>query len=147
MLEIDFSLWPPGTLWIQIANFLVLLFILNIILYRPVRKILGKRKDEIDSFEGMIGDFQDKFSRHAKELDASRIEARNSGIKEKGVQTDQGLEEEKDLVQEASSSSEEKIGKAKEELQERLADVRQSLQAEVEGFSQELAEKILGRSI
>ena len=147
MLEIDYSLWPPGTLWIQIANFLVLLFILNIILYRPVRKILGKRKDEMDSFQEMIGDFQDKSGRYVKELEGSRIEARNSGFKEKEVLKDQGLEEEKDIVQEASSSSEEKIGKAREEIEERLADVRQSLQAEVEGFSQELAEKMLGRSI
>ena len=147
MLEIDFSLWPPGTLWIQIANFLVLLFILNIILYRPVRKILGKRKDEMDSFQEMIGDFQDKSDRYAEELEGSRIEARNSGFKEKEVLKDQGLEEEKNRVQEASSSSEEKIGKAREEIEERLADVRRSLQAEVEGFSQDLAEKILGRNI
>jgi F-type H+-transporting ATPase subunit b len=147
MLEIDFSLWPPGTLWIQIANFLFLLFVLNIILYRPVRKILGKRKDEMDSFEEMIGDFQDKSDRHEKELEGSRIEARNSGFKEKEGLKEQGLEEERDIVREASSSSEEKIGKAREEIEERLADVRRSLQAEVEGFSRELAEKILGRSI
>jgi F-type H+-transporting ATPase subunit b len=147
MLEIDFSLWPPGTLWIQIANFLFLLFILNIILYKPVRNILGKRKDEMDSFEEMIGDFQDKSDRYAKELEGSRIDARNSGFKEKEVLKGQGLEEEKNIVQEASSSSEEKIGKAREEIEERLANVRSSLQAQVEGFSQELAEKILGRSI
>jgi F-type H+-transporting ATPase subunit b len=117
MLEIDFSLWPPGTLWIQIANFLFLLFILNIILYKPVRNILGKRKDEMDSFEEMIGDFQDKSDRYAKELEGSRIDARNSGFKEKEVLKGQGLEEEKNIVQEASSSSEEKIGKAREEIE------------------------------
>ena len=147
MLDIDFSLWPPGTLWIQIANFLFLLFILNIILYRPIRKILGNRKDEMDSFQEMIGDFQDKSSRYVKELEGSRIEARNAGFKEKEVLKGEGLEEEKDIVREASSSSDEKIGKTREEIHEKVADVRQSLQAEVEGFSQELAEKILGRSI
>ena len=141
------EIYPNYTVFIQIANFLFLLFILNIIFYKPVREILGKRKDEMDSFEEMIGDFRDKSDRYAQELEGSRIEARNSGFKEKEVLKDQGLEEEKNIVQEASSSSEEKIGKAREEIEERLADVRRSLQAEVEGSSQELAAKILGRSI
>ena len=51
MLEIDFQLWPPGALWIQIANFLLLLYLLNLILYRPMRKILNQRRGEVGSLE------------------------------------------------------------------------------------------------
>ncbi len=43
MLNID------GTMFLQIANFLVLLFILNLILFRPIRKILAQREDEMNS--------------------------------------------------------------------------------------------------
>ncbi len=45
MLEIN------NTLIIQIANFLVLLFLLNIILYKPIRKILGQRQEEMRTSE------------------------------------------------------------------------------------------------
>jgi len=60
MISIDY------TLLIQIANFLVLLLILNIILYRPIRNILSRRKEEIHAFETTIRDFQDRFSEDAK---------------------------------------------------------------------------------
>ena len=147
MLDIQYSLWPPGSLWIQVANFLFLLFLLNIILYRPVRKILSERKSEMDSFQGMIGDFQDRSATCEKDLAENEIGARKEGHKEKEGLKSEGLEEEKGLVQEAMSAAEGRIGKAKEDIRQRAVDVRKSLEAEVALFSKELAEKILGRSI
>ena len=51
MLNIDYSIWPVGVLWIQIANFLVLLFVLNLIAYRPIRRIMSQRREEMDALE------------------------------------------------------------------------------------------------
>jgi F-type H+-transporting ATPase subunit b len=141
MLKIDY------TLFIQIANFLVLLFILNMILYRPIRKILGQRNAEISSFETTIEDFQNRSHKDAKELEENMRGARNQGYKEKENLKNVGLEEEKKMVQEAISLGDERVGKAKEEIQRDAGDARQSLENEIELFSQELAEKILGRSI
>lgn len=141
MLKIDY------TLFIQVANFLVLLFILNIILYRPIRKILGQRKAEISSFETMIEDFQNRSDNEAKELEENKKGARNEGYKEKETLRNAGFDEEKKMVQEAIASGEERIGKAKEEIQRDAVEARQSLENEIKLFSQELAEKMLGRSI
>jgi len=141
MLEIDYSLF------IQIANFLFLIFVMNILLYRPIRKILGRRKDEMLSFEEAIADFQGRSGEHEKSLDGNRIDARKSGFKEKEGLLGEGMEEEKEILEEASSSAEDKLGKAREEIDRRMAEVRQSLQSEVAGFSKELAEKILGRNV
>jgi len=141
MLEINYSLF------VQIANFLFLLFILNILLYRPIRKVLSRRNDEMNSFQNLIEDYQDRFARDEKDLKNNMIEARKEGFKEKEAFKGEGLEEEKGILKEATTSAEEKIGKARDEMQENLVNVRQSLQSEVEGFSKELAEKILGRSI
>ena len=141
MLKIDY------TVFIQIANFLVLLFILSIILYKPIRKILGQRKAEIDSFQTLIEELQAKFDKHTKELEENMVGARKEGYKEKENLKDAGVEVEKKTVQEALSSAEEKIGSAREEIERDAVNARQSLEDEIKLFSQELAEKILGRSI
>ena len=49
---------PDYTLFLQLANFLFLLFILNIILYRPVRRVLGKRKAEIDGLQHSVSELE-----------------------------------------------------------------------------------------
>jgi F-type H+-transporting ATPase subunit b len=141
MLKIDY------TLFIQIANFLFLLFILNILLFRPIRKILGRRAEEINSSKGMMGDFQNRAARYEKELEENIAGARREGYKEKEDLKDEGLEQEKELLKDATSSSGEKIGKAKQQIKSSADHVRQSLENEVAVFSRELAEKILGRSI
>ena len=141
MLKVDY------TLFIQIANFLFLLFLLNILLYRPIRKILGRRTEEMNSFQDAIGDFQNQSARYAIELEENMVEARKKGYKEKENLKGEGLAEEKGVLQEAISSTEGKIGKAKEEIGLKAVEARQSLENEVNLFSQELAEKILGRSI
>jgi F-type H+-transporting ATPase subunit b len=141
MLKIDY------TVIIQIVNFLVLLFLLNILLYRPIRKILGQRKEEIDSYEKMIGEYREKIGLDSKALEENMIGARREGYKVKEEFKGTGLEQEKALVQGAIGSSAEKIDKAKKEIEGQIIRVRQSLENEVSAFSKELAEKILGRSV
>ena len=45
MIDID---W---TLFVQLLNFLVLVFLLNMVLFRPIRKIILSRKARLASFE------------------------------------------------------------------------------------------------
>ena len=45
MISVDVSLF------IQIANFLFLIWVLNIILYRPIRGIIRQRKEKFDKLE------------------------------------------------------------------------------------------------
>ena len=141
MLKINY------TLFIQIANFLLLLFIMNILLYRPIRKILGRRTEEMDSFQKMIEDFQNNSTRDEKELEENMAGARKEGYKEKESHKNEGLEEEKEMLQDATSLAGEKINKAKEETGHKIMDAHQSLESDMEIFSRELAEKVMGRSV
>jgi F-type H+-transporting ATPase subunit b len=140
VLKLDF------TLFVQIANFLVLILVLNVILYRPIRKILGRRKDEMNAFQSAIEDFQNKTAGCARKIEESTAEIRKEGLKEKETLKSRGLEEEKQTLREASSTAADKIGQSRKELVEKLAGVRLSLEKEMALFSKELAEKVLGRS-
>jgi F-type H+-transporting ATPase subunit b len=141
MLKIDLSLF------IQIANFLLLLFFLNIFLYRPIRRILNRRRDETNSLQKIIEDYHDRSEKNKRGIEEGVVQARKEGFEKKESLKGQALEEEKAILREAASSVEGKKEKANRELGSKIADVRKILEGQVAGFSQELAEKILGRSI
>jgi len=141
MLKIDFSLF------VQIANFLLLLLLMNTFLYKPIRKILARRKEKINSLEGTIEGYQNRSDQDEKGIEEGTILARKEGHKEKENLKGQGLELEKGVLQKASFSAEEKIGNAKQEIEKKIVDARKALEGQVASFSEELAEKILGRSI
>jgi F-type H+-transporting ATPase subunit b len=138
---------PDYTLFIQIANFLLLLVLLNAILYRPIRRILKSRKEEMDTFQNKIQDFEGKFSSYTKRIQEGTAEARKEGLKERESLKKNGQEEEKQMLREASSKASGKIGDARKEMDEKLKGVRLSLEKEMALFSKELAEKVLGRSL
>jgi F-type H+-transporting ATPase subunit b len=142
-----FMIMPDYTLFLQLANFLFLLFILNILLYRPVRQILGKRKAEVDGLQNSVSELEGNANRFAGELEESMAKARKTGHQEKESLKNQGLEEEKALLKEAASASGERMGQARAEMGKKLLEARGALEKELSLFSKELAEKILGRSV
>lgn len=146
MLDIDYSIWPVGVLWIQIANFLILLFVLNIVAYRPVRRIMSERNKEMAGLKERAEALEEKFAEDEKTLQENIVSARREGFVVKEEIKRQGLESEKGMLEEASSRTEQRLGKARAEIDQMVAGVRFTLQGEVDAFSQEVAEKILGRS-
>jgi F-type H+-transporting ATPase subunit b len=141
MLEIN------STFFFQIGNFLLLLLLLNIVLFRPIRRIMIRRDEELDSLQKSIEDYQGRSEQNEKNIEEGMVLARKDGFAVKEKLKGTGLEEEKLVLQGANSSVEEKLGKAKSEMEMKMEDVRKALKDQVAGFSTELAEKILGRSI
>jgi F-type H+-transporting ATPase subunit b len=147
MLEIDFSLWPPGTLWIQIFNFLLLLFLMNIFLYKPIRHMLARRKAETRALEGTIENYQNRSSDNEKGIEEGLVRIRKEGNREKELLKGEGAVAEKEVLQKAFASADAKMDQARQEIENRMIEVRKTLDQQVSAFSEELAEKILGRSV
>jgi F-type H+-transporting ATPase subunit b len=141
MLNID------GTLILQIANFLVLLLILNLILFKPIRKILSQREEEMNSRQKTIDDYQGRAEQSEKDIEEGKVQARKEGYAAKETLKTQGMEEEKGILQEAGAGVEQKLDAAKKEIETKIAAAREMLEGQIAGFSEELAQKILGRSI
>lgn len=141
MLNID------GTLIIQIVNFLILLLILNFILFRPIRRILARREDEMNSRQKTIDDYKEQAEKNEKGIEEGVVQARKEGYTEKEALKTQGLEGEREILQEAGGGVEQKLSAAKKEIESKIAVARETLESQVASFSDELAQKILGRSI
>ena len=141
LLEINY------TFLIQIVTFLLLLLFMNIILYKPIRRILVKRDEKTKSLEKTIGDYEDRSAKNDRDLEDNMLQARKDGFAEKEVLKSNGMDEGKKLLGETNSLVETKIGKAKDEVGVKMADVRKDLESQISGLSRELAEKVLSRSI
>lgn len=141
MLKIDISLVY------QIINFLFLLFVLNLILYRPIRRIIQKRKQEMDGLEKAIQDYESRAQETAKRIEEGMILARKEGFREKEAIKEQGIEEEKSILADAMAKAGDKVHGAKKGIEAKVEEVRKELEGQIASFSAELVHKILGRTV
>ena len=73
MFELD------GTLWVQLANFLIFFAIVNVIFLRPVRVALAKRRAYIDGLRHDIEEARGEAAHARAEMREQIAEARREG--------------------------------------------------------------------
>ena len=142
----DFGV-QPILLLAQVVNFLVLLFILQKLLYKPILQVLEERKRKIEESLSNAEKIQ-------KELEAT--EAKRSQVIENAI------EEGKKIIAEATQQGavlmQESQAKAKEEMEEMMNQGMQMIAGEKEKMKSEVKsevatmiqmslEKVLGRSL
>ena len=136
-----------GSVFIQIANFIFLIWIMNMILYKPIRKALLQRKEKVSDLERCITNF----NIHAQEKEnafASGIrEARASGLKEKQSLIQSGSDEEKIVIENINKKAQAELVKSREKIARDAESVRVSLQKELDTFVNAIGQKILGRAV
>lgn len=143
MVSIDIT----SSLWFQIANFLILIFLLNVVLYKPIRGILAERKAKFAQMAGEISTTQESAAAKAEKLEADRALARKDGATLREELKTEGRGKERELINAATAEMEETVSKLRAQIADEIGQARNQLKAEVQTFGQELAQKILGRSI
>lgn len=141
MVNVDVSLL------IQIINFIVLIWVLNLVLYKPIRNILIQRKEKVANLEkGAETSLQDAQAREAA-FDQGIKEARAKGMKEKESFLQEAAEEEKRIVGEINAKAQADLAKVRDQIAKDAEAVGAALQKEVDGFAKAIGQKILGRAI
>jgi len=138
MLEVN------GWFFVQLANFLILLFLLNTILFKPLLKLFKERDDNtkgaLDSANDMDREKDDVLAQIEEKLSGARTEARS--IFEN--LSNEGLEVQKSSVQSAQNESVEINKKARAELETATDTARNTLKSDIEAFSKQIVEKLVG---
>ena len=138
MLDID-KFW----LLILTANFLGLVYILNIILFRPMLKVYLEResltKGSLDAAKEMNSRREEGLERMNKEISDARSKAKEAFEALRNA----GLETQKNFLSEAEASATGMLQKAREELRSEGEKARQSLKADIEKFSDEIVRKLV----
>lgn len=135
------------TLFIQIANFLILLYILNLVLYRPIRNILKKRKQTVDDFSDRIEELNGGVQKALEKFQREIQEARKKGRQRVESMKEEGFGEEKSMLEDARKEAESLIESVRKRVEKEIGQAREQLRGQIRVFSLQLAEKILGRSV
>ena len=138
---------PDWTVSIQLINFLFLIWVLNLILYRPIRKVLIQRKDKVtgleESIEAATKDVQDKENAYATGIK----DARAKGMEAKEKLLAEAADEERQIIEKINEKAQAELTSVREKVAKEADDARAALMKEVDGFAEAIGQKILGRAI
>lgn len=132
---------------ITVVDTLILIVLLNIILYKPIREILRQRHEKVMGLNDEIEKFYENARMRKEELDKKFTEARGRAKEEfEAAKREAQAEEAKMLENVRQDADERKVEKFKE-IQSDFSTAEKTLKEQIESFAQEMAGKILGRAI
>lgn len=141
MIQVDYSLL------LQILNFVVLIFVLDFLLYKPLLSILDKRKMIIEEGQVAIDRLEqtvtEKMAVYEQKVQATRMEALG---KNKEV-IKEGAEQAKIIIEEAGKELTAITGEFHGRMQKEVLAASDILSKRSPELAREIAEKVLGRRL
>lgn len=141
MIELNLSFF------VQIINFGILVLVLNIFLYKPIRKVLAERRQVIDGARNKTAavdlEVQEKMALYEvrlRDAKAVAVERRAESLK-------QAQAEETSVLEKARTEAAATLGTIRDRVAKEAADARVLLKQQAELLAVDISEKILGRSL
>lgn len=141
MVSIDYSLG------IQIVNFLILIFILNILLYKPLLGILDRRRKQTADSEAEVGKLQGSIDQKMGAYEEKLRLAKAEALAMKKNLIKQGDEEAKALIDATRSEIPGLQEAFRLKMAGEIAAAKNILTDNSRKLSVEIAEKIMGRGL
>ncbi|HEX9114190.1 MAG TPA: ATP synthase F0 subunit B [Nitrospirota bacterium] len=136
-----------SALFYQLANFLVLLVVLNFILFKPIRQIMQERELDISSAFGDAKTAQERMQHLLDSYNASLAEAKQKAASTFNTIYQQGLDAQRDMIAAERAKAGEMLDKARAEIAAASAAAQTDLKKDAERLSQEITSKLLGRAV
>ncbi len=128
---------------VQLVNFLVLIIILNYLLYRPMLRLFDQRKE---STEGAIEEakrLEEKTKEQLALYNKELSEARDRAKEIYNSLRQEGLQQQKALIEQAHEEAMREINEAREALKKESEKVRSQLAEQVRQFADEIVNKMV----
>lgn len=138
MLDIE-----PKWFLVLIGIFLANLFVLNILLFRPLLRVFKEREEAIDGSlrkaTEMDGERETKLAGFKRDMSDASVSAREKfdSLRQGGV------DKQKQALEVAAKEAAALIEKARAELAAESEKARQALRSDVDKFSEEIVQKLL----
>jgi F-type H+-transporting ATPase subunit b len=141
MIDID---W---TLFALLVNFLLLVFLLNMVLFRPIRKAIADRQARIRESEAAAGQLESQTQGLSDEIKEKLAAARKEGAGQREALKQEGAQAEASLLEEIKKQVDLEWAQVEKKIQADMAKARESLKKQAKTFAQLLASKVLGREV
>ncbi|VAX31816.1 hypothetical protein MNBD_NITROSPIRAE02-257 [hydrothermal vent metagenome] len=129
--------------FVQLANFLVLLFLLNILLFRPLLNLFKERKENIDGAIEEAKRLNEKKDEELARFNKELADAREKAKEFYNSLRQEGLLKQKEMIAQAQEEALKEIEAAQAEIRRETEKVRKLLGDDVRRFSEEIVEKLV----
>jgi F-type H+-transporting ATPase subunit b len=138
-----------ATLLIQVFNFLILLFVLNRILFRPTLRVLKERSEYMERTRQEIREFERKTEARLKDYQSQEIHAHKKASKARRAFNHEGYVEAEEIFRSAKKEVMTIKKNVRDKVEQEIAEARHYLSAnkDAEHLSYEITDKVIGRRI
>ncbi|HNU75661.1 MAG: ATP synthase subunit b [Deltaproteobacteria bacterium ADurb.BinA179] len=135
------------TFFVQIFNFLLLMFILNKILYKPILKVLDERDARIvggqEKAKKLLEESQSILKSYNDKLYSAKIDA----MTVKNTSRKQAVDQANMIIEEARRNAETIVLNVQKEMAEEIERAKRELEPELGVMAGTIAQQILGRKV
>ena len=145
--ENSIQLVPDGTLILHVIIILVMVWILNKTLYKPINRILEARekrtRGRMSEAQEILTDVSEKVSNYERQLRQARSEGYALAEQERTA----AMQERQGKLNEMRQQLSESIAQEKQTLQTQVEEARVTLDSESRRIAREISERVLDRPV
>lgn len=141
MIQID------GSILIQIVNFVFLIWVLNLVCYRPIRAVLRQREQTVGGYENQIKALDSETKAKDAAYEGGLKDARVNGIRKRDDLVAAAAAEEKQLIASINQKAQAEMAEIRVRIERDARKVSEALQQEIDIYVQAISQKILGRAV
>ncbi len=135
------------TILVQMVNFIILIFILNALLYKPILGIIGKRKQKMDESASEIKHMNQTVEQKMAEYEEKVRLAKVDAMEQKNAIVKQGSDVAKGIIDAVRGEIPAMMEQFHAKMEKEVEEARAILHSQSQKISLDIAEKVLGRSI
>jgi F-type H+-transporting ATPase subunit b len=135
------------TFFVQVFNFLILMFILNKILYKPILKVLDEREERIVGGQEKAKKLLEESLSIQKSYNDKLYNAKIDAMAIKNASRKQAVDEANKIIEEARRKADTIVLNVQKEMAEEIDRVKKELEPEIGVMAGTIAQQILGRKV
>ena len=136
-----------ATLVVQVIQFLILVFILNRLMFRPILKLIKDRSEYIEKTRNEIKNIEVDTVRVRDEYLLREADARKEANRERNRIRDAGFANAEEFLNDSRKEVTSIKAEADDEAEEQVSKARPLLQDEAEVLAQVIIERVIGRRV
>ena len=145
--ENSIQLVPDGTLFLHVLIILVMVYVLNATLFRPINRILEARekrtRGRLTEAQEILGNVSEKLAEYERALRAARTEAYALAERERAA----AMQERQKAIDEMRAQLAASTTAEKEAIKGQAEAARTTLEADARRIAGEIGSRVLGRTI
>ena len=138
---------PDYTLLIQMGLFLSLMFVLNILLYKPILSIIERRKKQLEESENEIKLFNESVEKRVAEYEEKLKQAKIKGSELKKEIIQEGVNQAKNIIDVVRNEIPVISREFQQKMDKEVEKAKLILDSHSKELSLEIARKVLGRPV